>query len=175
MLWHPCMCTQICHGLGLRHSKHALKSMFDHPGTIYNLKISIHAFSWHWLTVFRCCCLAPMFFTKDVCSHLRGFQGGNAAQCAERSNTRHAWSTTRHNSSDTSVPPGTFNTSWWRVNRPSSLKGIPLETSLCVCVCLESKRTGEATTQENGSKCWENSAAQKTNTCGANSLKKRWV
>lgn len=130
-----------------------------------------------WLVYFRCCCLARMFSTKDVCRHLRDFQGGNAAQCAERSSTRHAWSTMRPNSSETSVPPGTWrlrqSLRQWLQNRPSSFLKKPGEPSLCVCP--EFRRTGEATTLENGSKSWENSAAQETNTCGANSLKERWV
>lgn len=112
-----------------------------------------------------------MFSTKHVCRHLRGFQGGNAAQCAERSYMRHVWSTMQHNSSDTSVPLGKLITSI-RFVRVTPVLSLQLYKA---SVCLEFKHTGEATPQEKGSLYWENTAAHKTNTSGANSLKKRLV
>ena len=56
---------------------------------------------------YRCCCLALMFSTEHVWSHLRGFLARSAAQCAERSSMRHGWSMMLLNSSDTNVPQGT--------------------------------------------------------------------
>lgn len=56
---------------------------------------------------------------------------------------------------------------------PSRFIKITLEKDLCMD--LEFKPAGEATARGNASRYWENSAAQKTSTCGANSLKKRWV
>lgn len=112
-----------------------------------------------------------MCSTKHVCRLLRGFQGGNAAQCAERSNTRRVWSTMQHNSSDTSVPPGKLISSI-RFVRVTPVLSLRLYKA---SVCLEFKRTGEATPQERGSLYWGNTAAHKTNTSGANSLKKRLV
>lgn len=111
--------TQICRGLRLADSKHCIHSeSFLITQTQYiTLKSAFfvvflvedsHAGS---LLYFRCCFLAPMFSTKHVCRHLRGFQGENAARCAERSNMRHVWSTMQHNSLDTSVPPGKLITS----------------------------------------------------------------
>lgn len=57
---------------------------------------------------YRCCCLALMFSTEHVWSHLRGFLARSAAQCAERSSMRHGWSMMLLNSSDTNAPPGTW-------------------------------------------------------------------
>lgn len=86
-----------------RHSKYAqtvhaqkafqkgLKGLFDHSAIIYKIEISVGAFVYTGCLVYlRCCCLAPIFSTNDACRHLRDSQGGNAAQCAERSNMRHA-------------------------------------------------------------------------------------
>lgn len=173
--------TQICRGLRLADSKHCiyletflitqtqyitLKSAFF--VVVFLVEDSSHTGS---LLYFRCCCLAPTFSTKRVCRHLRGFQGGNAAQCAERSNMRRVWSTMQHNSLDTSVPPGKLITSI-RFVRVTPVLSLQLYKA---SVCLEFKHTGEATPQEKGSLYWENTAAHKTNTSGANSLKKRLV